>query len=171
MCVNDAKINPVLNKTKVAIASIVKSRHVTSRHVTVTCTTLWNTGEKISLSVPPLVRRVKDSHTSGRRKCMTSLSRDCNCWMCTHRIIQNTSQFALEAAYALINNAIWHSRRGSYTTQFFTPHIFRPIFSGRNIYWKNKIVCLLQQYFERVEMLSGSKLSQSMCCMEFVLCI
>ena len=34
MCVNDAKINPVLNKTKVAIASIDKSRHVTSRHVT-----------------------------------------------------------------------------------------------------------------------------------------
>ena len=32
MCGNDATINPVLNKTKVAIASIDKSRHVTSRH-------------------------------------------------------------------------------------------------------------------------------------------
>jgi len=36
---------------------------------------------------------------------------------------------------------------------------------------KNKIVYFLQQYFERVELLSDSQLSLSMCCMELALCI
>jgi hypothetical protein len=35
----------------------------------------------------------------------------------------------------------------------------------------NNFFYLLQQYFERVELLSGSQLSQCMCCMELALCI
>jgi hypothetical protein len=138
MCVNDAKISPVLNKTKDAIALIDKSRHVTSRHSHMhDVVKYW--GKKISLSVPPLVRRVKDSHTSGRCKCMTSLSRACNCWVGTHHIIQNTSQLALETDYVLINNEGYHSRRGSYMTQFahHTTFFFRFFFWNKSLLKEN----------------------------------
>ena len=89
------------NKTCNCLDRQVTSRHVTSQSHARRCEIL---GEKISLSVPPLVCRVKDSHTSSRRKCMTGLSRACNCWVGTHHPSRRTSQLALETDYALINN-------------------------------------------------------------------